>query len=122
MKHPPIHFCQEPLMRIPKIMLPLVLVAMVSGLSSTAPAADWYNKKGNILIADQFNNRVLEIDPATHDIVWSFGDGSSKAARPRSSRPMIFNASTATILSPALAHPREASRPAPMAAPTTASC
>jgi hypothetical protein len=33
-----------------------------------------FNKKGNILIADQFNNRVIETDPAGN-IVWSFGLG-----------------------------------------------
>jgi outer membrane protein assembly factor BamB len=33
-----------------------------------------FNKPGNITIADQFNNRVIEIDPAG-DIVWSFGLG-----------------------------------------------
>jgi len=30
---------------------------------------------GNIVIADQYNNRVIEIDPSGH-IVWTFGDGS----------------------------------------------
>jgi hypothetical protein len=32
----------------------------------------------HILISDQFNNRVIEVDPATHHVVWSFGDGSDK--------------------------------------------
>ncbi|MFL6675907.1 MAG: hypothetical protein ACJ8LG_21775 [Massilia sp.] len=32
----------------------------------------------NILIADQFNNRVIEVDPNTHQIVWQFGTGSDK--------------------------------------------
>ena len=35
-----------------------------------------FNKSGDILIADQFNNRVIEINPKTHKIVWQFGDGS----------------------------------------------
>jgi hypothetical protein len=30
------------------------------------------------VIADQFNNRVIEIDPPAHRIVWQFGDGSVK--------------------------------------------
>lgn len=33
-----------------------------------------YNKKGNILISDQFNNRVIETTP-TGEIVWQFGLG-----------------------------------------------
>jgi hypothetical protein len=33
-----------------------------------------FNQPGNILVADQFNNRVIEIDPAGN-IVWSFGRG-----------------------------------------------
>ena len=33
-----------------------------------------FNERGNILIADQFNNRVIEISP-NGKIVWSFGRG-----------------------------------------------
>ena len=33
-----------------------------------------FNQPGNILIADQFNNRVVELD-AENDVVWSFGLG-----------------------------------------------
>jgi hypothetical protein len=36
--------------------------------------ANEFNKAGNILIADQFNNRVIEINPSGK-IVWSFGRG-----------------------------------------------
>jgi hypothetical protein len=39
--------------------------------------AGGFNQPGNIVIADQFNNRVIEIDPATHKIPWQFGNGSS---------------------------------------------
>jgi outer membrane protein assembly factor BamB len=35
-----------------------------------------FNNPGNIVIADQFNNRVVEIDRNRH-VVWHFGDGSS---------------------------------------------
>ena len=55
------------------------LVAVVVSCSLAASAGEYYNRKGNILIADQFNNRVLEVDPETNEIIWSFGDGSSTA-------------------------------------------
>lgn len=32
-----------------------------------------FNTRGNVLITDQFNNRVIEVDPRTNNIVWSFG-------------------------------------------------
>ncbi len=53
--------------------------ALLLVFAAFASAGDYYNKKGNILIADQFNNRVLEVNPQTNEIIWSFGDGSSVA-------------------------------------------
>jgi hypothetical protein len=38
-----------------------------------------FNQPGNILITDQFNNRVIEIDPAGN-IVWQFGNGPGDTA------------------------------------------
>ena len=35
---------------------------------------DEFNRPGNTLIADQFNNRVIEVDP-NGEIVWQFGKG-----------------------------------------------
>lgn len=32
----------------------------------------------HILISDQYNNRVIEVDVATHKVVWTFGNGSDK--------------------------------------------
>jgi PQQ-like domain len=67
-------------MKLPiKIMFFAALVAVVLACTVTASAGDYYNKRGNILIADQFNNRVLEVNPKTNEIIWSFGDGSSTA-------------------------------------------
>jgi len=34
------------------------------------------NDEGHIIISDQFNNRVIEVNKRTKEIVWSFGDGS----------------------------------------------
>ena len=46
---------------------------------TTAPAhASGFNQPGNILISDQFNNRVIEIN-RQHKVVWHFGNGSSVA-------------------------------------------
>ena len=42
----------------------------------SATAQGTFNEEGNVLIADQFNNRVIEVDGLGH-IVWSFGNGSS---------------------------------------------
>jgi len=47
-----------------------VTLACLPGTSAGGP----FNTPGNILITDQFNNRVIEIDPAG-TIVWSFGSG-----------------------------------------------
>lgn len=38
-----------------------------------------FNTPGNVLISDQYNNRVIEVNPTTHRIIWHFGDGSSVA-------------------------------------------
>lgn len=43
---------------------------------------DMFNKPGNILVSDQFNNRVIEVNPITKDIVWSFGSGNSSLCNP----------------------------------------
>jgi len=45
-------------------------LAQAGGLSLSGN----FNRPGNILIADQFNNRVIEADPSGN-IVWSFGLG-----------------------------------------------
>lgn len=51
----------------------------VLALASTVSAGNLilnrhFNQPGNITIADQFNNRVIEIDPSGN-IVWSYGHG-----------------------------------------------
>ena len=59
-----------------RVVLLCAFPAAVLG-ASEAMAAD-LNDRGNIVIADQFNNRVIEIDPRTHAILWQFGNGSDR--------------------------------------------
>jgi len=46
-----------------------------SALSALAQG-NGFNTPGNILISDQYNNRVLEVNPDNHKVVWHFGNGS----------------------------------------------
>jgi outer membrane protein assembly factor BamB len=55
----------------------LGLIMLTHGTTLSAGDSGEFNKKGHIVIADQFNNRVIEIDPETHKVVWQFGDESS---------------------------------------------
>ncbi len=45
----------------------------IPAISQSRPSRD-FNRPGNVLISDQFNNRVIEIGPAGN-IIWSFGLG-----------------------------------------------
>jgi hypothetical protein len=52
---------------------------MLAGQAAAQGAArSGFDRPGNVLIADQFNNRVVEVD-RSHNVVWSFGDGSNVA-------------------------------------------
>ncbi len=59
-------------------MDPSLQATLISGTSQ----GDMFDKPGNILISDQFNNRVIEISPVTKDTVWSFGSGNSSLCNP----------------------------------------
>ncbi|GAC1664031.1 MAG: hypothetical protein NVS9B2_01030 [Steroidobacteraceae bacterium] len=50
---------------------------MMIGFTGAASAASEFNQRGNLVIADQFNNRIVEIDPQSHHVIWMFGDGSA---------------------------------------------
>ena len=52
-------------------------VLVFGGLAAQAQG-NQFNTNGNILISDQFNNRVIEVNPDNHNIVWQFGTGSNK--------------------------------------------
>ncbi|HVH73079.1 MAG TPA: hypothetical protein VNB49_18485 [Candidatus Dormibacteraeota bacterium] len=58
-----------------RVCLPLIAVLFTAGAiigARSANAQSTFNHPGNILITDQFNNRVIEIDHAGN-IVWQFG-------------------------------------------------
>ena len=67
---------------IARSLLTLSLAMVIGALSARAGEAHSppakipknFNRKGNVLISDQFNNRVIEISP-DGKIVWSFGLG-----------------------------------------------
>jgi hypothetical protein len=51
-----------------------LFVLCAAALPAATFADDDFNRPGNTLIADQFNNRVIEVDP-NGNIVWQFGKG-----------------------------------------------
>ena len=50
--------------------------------ASSANTVSGFNQPGNLLITDQFNNRIIEVNPATNQIVWSFGSGNGLLCNP----------------------------------------
>jgi hypothetical protein len=63
-------------------MLLVALVGLLPAHASAYPPSSGFNQPGNLLITDQFNNRVIEIDPSSKSIVWSFGSGNSQTCNP----------------------------------------
>jgi hypothetical protein len=53
-----------------------VALSFIGASALYARPAVAQNDNGPILIADQFNNRVIEIDRTTHQVLWHFGNGS----------------------------------------------
>jgi hypothetical protein len=54
----------------------LIAIGLIAGSTS---AQSKFNQPGNILITDQFNNRVIEVDPEGN-IVWQYGHGPGDIA------------------------------------------
>src|ERR1035441_3669519 len=52
----------------------VLLLAVTSVRAGDSRLNRGFNQDGNLLIADQFNNRVIEADKSGH-IVWSYGLG-----------------------------------------------
>jgi hypothetical protein len=52
----------------------LIFSLLLGGLVAGAHAGDRprFNRKGNLLIVDQYNNRVIEMDTNTQTIVWEY--------------------------------------------------
>jgi len=55
-----------------------ILAVWVGSALAALPSQSAFNRAGNVLIADQFNNRVTEV-AQNGRIVWHFGTGSSVA-------------------------------------------
>jgi outer membrane protein assembly factor BamB len=65
------------------LILSTVLTALLPvGVAAHRVNAPSFNQPGNLLITDQFNNRVIEVDPVTRSIVWSFGSGNGLLCNP----------------------------------------
>jgi hypothetical protein len=62
------------LLALAVVFLALAAFPSVFASSPTKNTNAGFNQPGNILITDQFNNRVIEIDHAGN-IVWQFGNG-----------------------------------------------
>ena len=56
----------------------LTLAAVCIPSQAPAQQAAAASPSERVLISDQFNNRVIEVDKATHKILWTFGDGSDQ--------------------------------------------
>lgn len=54
-------------------------VSLAAGTLSAHAQGNAFNTPGNILISDQYNNRLIEVNPDNHRVVWHFGNGSSVA-------------------------------------------
>ncbi|MGA8030589.1 MAG: hypothetical protein WB992_25880 [Bryobacteraceae bacterium] len=69
---------------MPSFRIRQLFLALVGAIATTAVASAFpvdepnSNDHGNILISDQFNNRVIEVERQTHKIVWQFGNGSDQ--------------------------------------------
>jgi outer membrane protein assembly factor BamB len=61
----------------------LVFLLLIGGLVAWATGAQAgghprFNQKGNLLIVDQYNNRVIELDTNTQTIVWEYKESVAK--------------------------------------------
>ena len=52
---------------------------VLAGALCAQAQGNHFNTPGNILISDQYNNRLIEVNPDNNKVVWTFGNGSSVA-------------------------------------------
>jgi hypothetical protein len=64
------------------LLLLSAFLVLTINVSAATSSPDSFNHPGNVLITDQFNNRVIEVNPSTKDIVWSFGSGNPNLCNP----------------------------------------
>jgi hypothetical protein len=65
---------------IAALFIPMLAVATIPQVAAASP--DGFNRPGNLLITDQFNNRVIEVSQQTKAIVWSFGSNNPSLCNP----------------------------------------
>ncbi|MDQ2742392.1 MAG: hypothetical protein M3Z66_08870 [Chloroflexota bacterium] len=53
-----------------------------AALANSVQVGGGFNTPGNLFVSDQFNNRAIEINPSTNQIVWSFGSGNPALCNP----------------------------------------
>ena len=58
---------------VPALAALALVIASGAAFAQPSTAAP---EPGQILISDQFNNRVIVVNVATHQVVWTFGNGS----------------------------------------------
>lgn len=61
------------------VSITVVAMALTGATTTRARSLGHFNRRGNILIVDQLNNRVIEVNTNSHAIVWQFGDGGGVA-------------------------------------------
>ncbi len=69
------------------LLVPLAALFAVPVNAQSAPglvsaAGQGFNTPGNVLITDQFNNRIVEVNRLTMRIVWSFGSNDPSLCNP----------------------------------------
>jgi hypothetical protein len=67
--------------RVGRVLTGLMLCVAWPAFAQPTDAEFRFNQPGNILISDQFNNRVVEIDPDKH-IVFEFGSNNPTLCNP----------------------------------------